>query len=49
MALDTATLINRIDQLLATPIPAGDIPGIYAAVVEAMQGTLTLARVLYGG
>lgn len=48
MPLDTATLLRRIDQLLATQFPAGDIEGVYAAVAEAMQGTLTLARTLYG-
>ncbi len=46
--IDTTTILKRIDQLLATDLPAGDIPAIYAAVVEAMQGTLTLSRLLYG-
>lgn len=48
MALDSASVLKRIDQLLATNFPAGDVDGIYAAVVEALQGTLSLALVVYG-
>jgi hypothetical protein len=48
MKLDTPALIRRIDQLLAIPVQAGDQEGIYASVVEAMQGCVTLAEALYG-
>lgn len=48
MALETAVLLARIDQLLGTTLPTGDTQGIYAAVVEAMQGAVTIAQLLYG-
>lgn len=46
---DKASVLARIDQLLAVQAEGGDIDGQYAATVEVLNGTLTLARALYGG
>lgn len=45
---DSASILTRIDQLLSVQAEAGDIDGQYAATVEVLNGTLTLARALYG-
>jgi hypothetical protein len=42
--LDTAAIVERIDQLLRIRSEVGD----YASAVEVLNGTLTLARLLYG-
>ncbi|OFV92937.1 MAG: hypothetical protein A3H95_12635 [Acidobacteria bacterium RIFCSPLOWO2_02_FULL_64_15] len=47
MPLDTPALLKRIDQLLAVSQP-DDGPVGHATIVEVMQGTVTLARALYG-
>ncbi|MBP7619916.1 MAG: hypothetical protein KA745_03005 [Gemmatimonadales bacterium] len=46
--LETASVLARIDQLMATQAEAGDVDGHYAATVEVLTGALTLARALYG-
>jgi hypothetical protein len=45
---DNTSILARIDQLLSIHAEAGDIDGQYAATVEVLNGTLTLARALYG-
>jgi hypothetical protein len=44
MALDCAALLTRIDQLLAKEVT----DATYATIVEVMQGTVTLATIIYG-
>jgi hypothetical protein len=48
MPLDKNVLLARINDLLALKLPAGDTAGIYSIVAEAMQGTVTVARAVYG-
>lgn len=46
--LDTATVVRRIDELLAAQLPHDTSENVYAAVVEEYQSTLTIVGVLYG-
>ena len=54
MSLDSKSVLQRIDQLLAvvfptdTIFPTGTEQNLHVAVVEVYQGTLTLARSVYG-
>lgn len=48
LVIDTGAVLRRIEQLLATEFPPGQMAEIYSGVVEALQGTVGLARILYG-
>lgn len=48
MPLDQASLIKRIDDLLAVRLGAEGELDSFSSIVEALQGAVTIARLLYG-